>query len=148
MRARIHVGGGGCVDERKVQEAIGFLEEEVPRERARVKLDQYGGGPDESQIIANKDGFLRLGVEFLKAAYAPVTDPKDPTAVKVDIDYLLTGDSSIYFGWIQRREPDDEPGTIPGRFIRFIPWVILSVLVGIAILALVGLIVTLRWITA
>src|SRR5688572_15306493 len=74
--------GGGCVDERKVQDAIAFLDEEVPRGHARVKLDQYGGGPDESRIIANKDGFLRLGVEFLKAAYAPITDPKETRATQ------------------------------------------------------------------
>ena len=58
------------MDEDKIKAIIKQLDDEVPREGAKVILEQYGGGPDESQIVANQKGYLRLGVEFLKAAFA------------------------------------------------------------------------------
>ena len=130
------------MDERKVRDAIALLEREVPRAGARVRIAQYGGGPDESQIVANEGGFLRLGIEFLKAAYAPVTGRNQPTAVDVELDYLLTPDSSIQFDWFERREPEEERRASPGRLV---PGVIISAVVGTGILAVIGLIALLRW---
>ena len=49
-------------------------------------------------------GFLRLGVELLKAAFAPTGHGGEPNAVEVDIDYLVTADSSINFDWCERKE--------------------------------------------
>lgn len=53
-----------------IKELIENLDQSVSSEGAAVRLDQYGGGPDESQITGNRVGYLRLGIEFLKAAYA------------------------------------------------------------------------------
>jgi len=130
------------MDERKIRDAIALLEHEVPREGARVKLAQYGGGPDESQILANELGFLRLGVEFLKAAYAPTDDVKTSDSVKLDIDYLLTRDSSISFNWVERCEPRDECKWNTGGAAAA---VVISVLLGIVILAVIGLVAVGRW---
>jgi hypothetical protein len=138
-------GSEVSVDERRIQEVIAFLEQEVPRDRARVKLAQYGGSPDESQIVANETGFLRLGVEFLKAAYAPIVDRSGSAAVKVDIDYLLTRDSSIQFDWVERREPVEEQFASPGRLV---PVLLLSILAVGVVLAVVGLLAVLRWLAA
>ena len=70
------------MDERRVREAIDLLDAEVPRAGARVRLHQYGGGPDEGQIVANETGYLRLGVEFLKAAFVPPGHKVNPAESK------------------------------------------------------------------
>ena len=102
------------MNQQQIQEAIDLLDSSIPREGARVKLHQYGGGPDEGQVIANEAGFLRLGIEFLKAAFAAPDSSGEPNAVDVDIDYLVTEDSSINFHWFERRDlPSAEP-TSPG----------------------------------
>ena len=92
------------MDKTRVEEAIAALDREVSREGARVKLSQYGGGPDEGQIIANEAGFLRLGVELLKAAFAPSSAGGHPFMVEADIQYLVTEDSDINFDWFERRD--------------------------------------------
>src|SRR5687768_11252279 len=127
------------VDDAKIQQAIASLDDGIPREGARVKLDQYGGGPDESQIVANKLGFLRLGVEFLKAAYAPTE--KETDSVKVEIEYLLTSDSSIGFDWVERREPDEEEPSPPNGFATVVGLSLVGVLL---LLVLLGLSVVVR----
>ena len=128
------------MDDARIQQTISWLDDEIPREGARVRLDQYGDGPDESRIIANKLGFLRLGLELLRGAYAPTE--QDTDAVTVDIDYLLTADSSIGFDWFERREPEDEHASSSSRFA---PVVILSVVAVLALLMLIGLVVVVRW---
>jgi hypothetical protein len=50
------------------------LDDLVPDYDAAVRLEQYGGGPDECKIIANKYGLLRLGIELLKAGLIPLTE--------------------------------------------------------------------------
>src|SRR4051812_14714301 len=82
------------------EELVSKLDALVPRDGARVSLAQYGGGPDESRVIANQRGYLRLGIEFLKAAFAP----HEKHLVKADIRYLLTEDSDVSFNWFERRE--------------------------------------------
>jgi hypothetical protein len=93
-----------AMDEQKVRETIAWLEGEVPRDGARVKLTQYGGGPDEGQVVANKLGYLRLGIEFLKGAFSAAEETSSSHAAVVDLTYLVTEDSTINFDWFERRE--------------------------------------------
>lgn len=94
------------MNDEEFAELVTRLEKEVTREGALVKLEQYGGGPDESRIIANCSGYMRLGIEFLKAAIAPYSDKtgKQPFDIEVDLEYLLSEDSDVGFDWFQRGE--------------------------------------------
>jgi hypothetical protein len=85
------------------------LDRLVPREGARVSLRQHGGGPDESHIVANELGYLRFGVELLKAAHAsPSPAPGAATnEVASDLEYLFTEDSDIGFDALYRSETFD-----------------------------------------
>lgn len=65
------------MDEEKIKKLISGLDESVSKEGAAVQFNAYGGGPDESYIQANKQGYLRLGIEILKAAYSPRVKVKD-----------------------------------------------------------------------
>lgn len=126
--------------------AIAALDGEVPRAGAWVRLHQYGGGPDEGQIIANETGYLRLGIELLKAAMAPPSTDGAPHAVEADIGYLVTGDSDINFDWFERRNlPEPSPsGSVP----RFVPMLVFGGFVAVGAFALIGLITIVRWLVA
>jgi len=90
-------------DAEKINQLIAELDQKVPREGAVVKITQIGGGPDESKIVANSTGYLRFGIEFLKAAVQPLSD-KQPSQVEVDLKYLISEDSDFGFDWCERRE--------------------------------------------
>src|SRR5436190_7629307 len=97
--------------ETAAEELVAKFDTLVPRDGACVTLRQYGGGAGESRVIANRRGYLRLGIEFLKAAFAPANKEH---AVKADIRYLLTEDSDVGFDWLERRE-DLPQSPRPGR---------------------------------
>ena len=129
-------------NEAAAEELVAKLDALVPREDARVLLSQYGGGPDESRVIANRRGYLRLGIEFLKAAFAP---HEKQHLIKADIRYLLTDDSNVGFDWFERREdlpkstPETKRARITGHVIGF------GFLGLIALCALVGVVTIVRW---
>jgi hypothetical protein len=113
----------------------------VPADGAQVQLSQYGGGPDESRVIANQRGYLRLGIEFLKAAFAP-HDARRPHLITADIRHLLSEESDVGFDWFERRE--DLPAMSP-RQSRFIPFVVYPILIVLAIYTFVGFVTIIRW---
>jgi len=129
-------------NEATAQELITKLDSLVPRDGGRVSLTQYGGGPDESRVIANRRGYLRLGIEFLKASFAPY---EKQHLIKTDIRYLLTDDSDVAFDWFERRE--DLPQTTPqSRRAHIIPSIIGFGFLGLVILcAIIGLVTIIRW---
>lgn len=93
------------MDREEIKSTIEGLDSAIGKEGAVVLFDQYGGGPDESRIVANEAGYLRLGVEFLKSAYAE-KDPNvdDGNSISVDLEYLITPESDIGFDWFERSE--------------------------------------------
>jgi hypothetical protein len=87
----------------EISSLVSELDRKVPQQGAVVELKQYGGGPDESKVIANQLGYLRLGIEFLKAAFKQPSE-KNPDAIEVDLRYLLSDDSDVGFDQFERRE--------------------------------------------
>ena len=125
------------------EELVSRLDALVPRDGARVSLAQYGGGPDESRVIANQRGYLRLGIEFLKAAFAP---HEKQHLVKTDIRYLLTEDSDVSFDWFERREDLPKHTAEESKRVSVIGTIVgFTVLALVASCALVGLITIVRW---
>jgi len=125
------------------EELVSKLDALVPRDGARVSLAQYGGGPDESRVIANQRGYLRLGIEFLKAAFAP---HEKQHLVKADIRYLLTEDSDVSFDWFERREDLPKRTAEEGKRVSVVGTIFgFTVLALVASCALVGLITIVRW---
>jgi hypothetical protein len=128
------------MDEDKIKTIIKQLDDEIPRDGAKVIFEQYGGGPDESQIIANHRGYLRLGVEFLKAAYAerkPISK-KGYDAISVDLDYLIAENSTVGFDNFEITE-SFPPATYKRKFYeRLIPIGCMTIVGILALLALIG----------
>jgi hypothetical protein len=116
----------------------------VSREGAFVHLTQYGGRPDESSIIANQAGYLRFGLELMKAGLAP--PDTDAPSVKVDLGYLLTPNSDLRLDLCERR---DRPPENKGQLSPFTNRIIgigcfLLFLLSVA-LAMVGFSTVVTW---
>lgn len=128
----------------EVERLVGELDAGIPREGARVSLQKYGGDLDEAFVVANTRGYLRLGVEFLKAGLAPHvpserTLGKRPDAIDVELEYLITDDSDVNFDYFERRE-DVTVKTYEETWAdRVIPFAVLGAILMILALALVGL---------
>ena len=131
-------------EQAELKKLVAQIDSLVPANGAQVQLSQYGGGPDESRVIANQRGYLRLGIEFLKAAFAP-NDARRPHLIAADIRHLLSEESDVGFDWFERRE--DLPAMSPrkSRFTRSIPFVVYPILIVLAICTFVGFVTIIRW---
>jgi hypothetical protein len=94
--------------ETQLRDLVGRLDNLIPREGAHLTLSDE---PRGRMSIGNRLGYLRLGVELLAAALAPLP-PSDqvPTRIEPDIDYLLSDDSDVLF---ELSEIDEAIGSRP-----------------------------------
>jgi hypothetical protein len=130
-------------DDALIQSLVQQLDAAVPREgHVEVLGSAYD---DESQRLrANRLGYLRLGVELLKAAYAQPPNAERPERVEVDVEYL-TGLENCMFHF-ERCEDEDvwrpvysEP---PGALSQIAKGAVILVLVGTF---LTGALTIFRW---
>jgi hypothetical protein len=77
------------------------LDDAVPREGA-VVLEHDAQGYDDAHFLltANRLGYLRLGIEYLKAAFAEHTSAAHPHRVDVDLSYIAGFEDNAF----ERRE--------------------------------------------
>lgn len=130
------------LEESQIRSIVDQLDRAVPQENTIVRLEQYGGGPDEGRIVANRVGYLRLGIEFLRAGIEaePCQFPKQ---IKLGIAQLIDENSSIGFDEFLRDDslPLRQNSEAVGRgLMRFLAGVGLgATLIGILVLALIGI---------
>ncbi len=133
------------MDMDEIKRIVSDLDKAISKENAKVSLQKYGGDLTEAFIVATEHGYLRLGVEFLKAGFAPYVSTqktlgKRPYAIDVELDYLITEDSDVHFDYFERTE-DVIIKTYQESWVdRAIPVVILGAIVSILALAVVGLV--------
>jgi hypothetical protein len=126
------------MDTDELRTIVNRLDQNVSRENAKVTIQKYGGDLDESFVVGTPNGYLRLGVEFLKAGLAPHASPEKP-AIDVDVEYLIHDDSDVQFDYFERRE-DLTVETHTGSFVdKLIPVVLLTIVGLVLVLAIVGL---------
>lgn len=92
------------IDIDRIRNSVEELDKLIPRDKAFVRMTQYGGGPDECQFEANEIGYLRFGIELMKGALtAPDAEWKDGSqGFTLDLGYLVTDDSTINFDYYYR----------------------------------------------
>ncbi len=128
-----------------IQKIASDLNDMVPREEARIRLHQYGGGPDECQIVGNQRGYLRLGIEFLSIAVAPLSIQSND-AVVADLSYLLTDDSDVGFDWFERCEDLPAKSQAERKPHSLVPVVIFLVLLSTFIVFAIGVVTVVSWV--
>jgi len=98
--------------EEELRELVERLDREIPCDGAVVEWHRNDQG--EVEVTANERGYVRLGIEFLKAALAELRsyDPEAPELPEVDVRYMMSGDSSLWPSWFEpkRNAPVAGPG--------------------------------------
>ncbi len=126
------------MEPRELSSIVNRLDQDISRDNARVTIQKYGGDLDESFVVATPNGYLRLGVEFLKAGIAPYASP-ERAAIDVDVEYLIHDDSDVQFDYFERRE-DLTVKSYNAFFVdKLIPFTLLTVVILVLALAIVGL---------
>lgn len=133
----------------EIKRAVNELDKSISKDNAKVSLQKYGGDLNEAFIIATESGYLRLGVEFLKAGLAPYAPAekslgKRPYAIDVELDYLITEDSDVHFDYFERSEDVTVKTYQESWGDRVIPVAILVIIVSVLVLAAVGLIAIIK----
>ena len=133
------------LNDEELNRIIAELESAVSREGAKVQIFSEGDG-NEGGLVANRAGYLRLGVEMLKTAIAPPIKSSSHL-IGTDLSYLLDqGGSAFYIGWFERKESIDPICTVSSMTGKFILYSILVALLASVGLAVVGLVTVIRWI--
>jgi hypothetical protein len=127
----------------ELKQIVADLDKVISKENARVSMQRYGGDLDEAFIVATENGYLRLGVEFLKAGLTPYLNAekvtcRHPNAIDVDLDYLVHEDSDVQFDYFERNEDIKIKTYNPSWVDRAIPVVMLAFLLSVLILAIAG----------
>ena len=133
-------------EENKIKEMVTALDKIIPKEGGKISFQIYGGGPDESRLVANKIGYYRLGLELLKAGFKPATSLENQNSenIDVDLDDLTSEKSEIYFDWFQRTEDWPEkkiPKTARWKSMVTSWSIVITLAIGV-LMALVGLVTT------
>jgi hypothetical protein len=129
--------------EAELQDLVDRLDRLVPEEGAHLTLSAEG----ESRTLAgNRAGYLRLGIELLRAALSPVpTSDEAPAQVVPRVEGLLTEGSRAPF---ELCELDESIGSRPPAQSRLGVFGQMGAGVGVVlilILAFIGAAVLWRW---
>ena len=136
------------MDDAQIQRIADELDAAVTKDDAKLLID-YSGGPDEREgncdVIANRNGYLRAGIELLKAGVFPL-DP-ERMFVPIDLNYL-TSVGGLRVGRLTRRE--DVEAELPPKprnstGVKFAAGGCFAVFVFLAVCAIVGFFHVLAW---
>lgn len=125
----------------EIRKIVEELDQGISKSNAAVRIDTCD--PNDLYVTATENGYMRIGVEFLKAAFAPQqkeTNNSDHQFIKVDTEYLITKDSSTDFFSFERIDKivdkESQEETLSDKLVVYL---ILAVLIAIPILAVIGL---------
>ena len=121
----------------RIKMLVQELDSAISRDGARIGFYTYGEDVDESFVQGNENGYLRLGVEFLKGGLSPRELTRAET--KVDLRYLISDDSDLSFHYFEVSDEKVREDTYSWKD-DLIMYSILGILISILVLAVVGLI--------
>jgi hypothetical protein len=140
------------VTKKELQDLISKLESEVSKDTALFEIYQYGGGPDESFVKANKEGLQLFATELLRASLKVEETIDDSSKNTIHIEHesmMENGDIGIHYiePTLEKRQTalkiKSEKDTWKDKLTKGGCIVIAVVLI---IATIVGLISILKWI--
>lgn len=121
------------------------LDELFLKENSFIELSIYGGGADESKVVGNVEGYAALGLAFLKAPFLNNND-KFSEQLDFELEKIITEDSEIQFSWFELTDKKRKPITYKETtYDKIITYSIFGVLVSMVVFAIIGLIVSIKW---
>jgi hypothetical protein len=130
----------------ELRELVDQLDGLVPRDGARLRIPADADG---NTTIGTQLGYLRLGVEFLRAGLGPL-EPGEKNGtpyLPLSIEYLVTADSEAPFDLC---EVVDDPDRLPPRVRRLGPFgQLMAALFAVVVVGLVilGAVAVVSWLT-
>ncbi len=134
------------MDKVEISKIVDCLDSAVSKESAHFAIYTYGGGADESFTQGNTTGYLRYGIEFLKAGLRITEDNKDET--HAELDYLINEDSDFhchYFKVSDEPQADEYKRNWKDDLLAV---VVIGCLVLILFMAFIGVITIVRYLVA
>jgi hypothetical protein len=120
----------------ELRDLVDRLDRLVPKEGARLRMPADADG---NTTAGTQRGYLRLGVELLRAGLNPA-DPGgagERAHVPLDVDYVMTSDSRPPF---EVCEIVDDPDHLPARARKLGPaGQLMAALIAVVVLGLIGL---------
>lgn len=102
------------MDDSELQKIANELESDAAKQGPRIAIRQYGGGADESCIVGNRAGLVRLAAAVLRAAMLP------PDAEQsISTGEIIERESDAYVDFIARSENWDEEKAAPTAGAKF-----------------------------
>ena len=129
----------------EVKRIIDELDRGISKENAIVRLDNCA--PEDLFVSATQNGYLRIGVELLKAAFiSPVRSENSELTREIDVDtgYLISSDSGVDFSSFERVDEMTIESEEESTTDSIVMYLIIALLVAIPILAVVGFISIIR----
>jgi len=124
------------MDKVEMSDLINSLDSAVPKENSHFAIYTYGGGTDESFTQGNSNGYLRFGIEFLKAGLIALDDKKDET--DAELGYLINEDSDFHCHYFivsdepraAEYESDWKDYFVPGAFVVCLFLILIMAAIG------------------
>lgn len=140
------------MDKEEIQVIVDQLNE-FDLTNARFGIYQYGGGPDESYVKANKEGLLTFAKEMLLAALQEEKDQHDQTIYYPLLDHennAWVDDNSLTL--LNHVEVIDtieyQPSEPPPKESRFIALGCVVLILVAIVMFFVGIVTTISWLGA
>lgn len=131
------------MDKVELSKIVNSLDSVVPRENAHFAIYTYGGGTDESFTQGNSNGYLRYGIEFLKAGLRIGDDKKDE--IEVELGYLINEDSDFRCHYFKVSDEPRAEVCQQNWKDNLVPGIVIICLILILLMALIGIITVLRY---
>jgi hypothetical protein len=92
------------VTDREIQQIITQLDDSVPKDGARLLINIEDTETNECELIGNRNGYLRAGLEFLRAA----TVPLEPNAfiTSIEFNYLVPSRGFLVKRLSRQQDPE------------------------------------------
>ena len=132
------------IGEAELDELVTRLDGLVPKEGAYLTIP---ADPDSNTTVGNRLGYLRFGVEMLRAALRPVPSLDEaPPRILPDLDYLLTTDSETPFDLCEIDESIVSRPPVASKLGALGQLTAGVLVVGAIIVLLIGSLVLWRWV--
>ncbi|MHA3773910.1 hypothetical protein ACXR0O_20450 [Verrucomicrobiota bacterium sgz303538] len=126
--------------ETRLRHLIDELDGTIPKEGVYVSIK----GRNEYGIVANQRGYLRLGIEFLRAAIIQQS-PRQPGNLDLDLDYLIAEDTDEYLYWFERTEDVPKRPSESAQRHHPVAQYLLVAFVSVILLAVIGFVTVVLW---
>ena len=138
------------MNKEELNRIIELLENSNSKEEAYFAIQEYGGGPNESFIKANKDGLELYAAQLLKASLNSDEIINDEIKNLIPLEYeegWVEGEIFIhYVEPIDGKEIDNEKEKYKETFIdKLIPIGCITILLVIIVSAIVGVVSIFKW---